>query len=102
MTEETTKEAVTAFLVVKDESGFYTALTNLDTKVNVQGVATLQDIKAACFEIIDSINQQTIAAAVVSKLVQLNNPQPEAPVSEPVDEAEVVSEGASVSTEASE
>jgi hypothetical protein len=90
------KEAVTAFIIVKDDKGFYTAITDLATEINIEDVATLQDIKTACTEILDSINQQTIAASVVSQLIQLNRP---AQSEEAVEEATVVTDEATETAE---
>ena len=86
------KNPTTAFIIVKDADGFYTALTDLTVDINPDNTATLQDVKIACIEILNSINQQEVIASVMSQLLK---PTPAATEEEPVEEANVVTEEAS-------
>jgi len=48
-------KAQSAFLIVQRENGAYLAVTDLDSKVEVQRPVSLQDIKVACREISDAV-----------------------------------------------
>jgi len=80
MTEETNLEAVetvsedvvieaeTVFLVVKDKSGLFRALTDVTTKINADRSASLLDIRNACRDIASSIQTHETAQVVVALL----------------------------------
>jgi hypothetical protein len=68
------KKLETAFLVYKDVDGDYTAVTDVLDATDKERQATLQDVKAACFALLDTIRQQEISQKVVEALKALQTP----------------------------
>lgn len=60
----------TAFLMLQENDGTWRVTTDLNTKFNAVSQATRLDIRLGCQEIANIINQQDIAANVVTLLVQ--------------------------------
>lgn len=57
-------KAKIAFMVVQASNGSYYALNQLDTPVDAEHLATLQDIKVGCQEIRDAIYRTDIVNSV--------------------------------------
>lgn len=71
----------TAFLMVQEADGAWRVTTDLTTQFQVAKIATRLDIRLGCQEITNIINQQDIAANVVTLLAQnfsANAPQTDA------------------------
>lgn len=87
MSEEATEKqpikARTAFMVVQAPNGSYYALNQLDTPVDVDHMATLQDMKIGCQEIRDAIYRTDIVNSVKAIL----EPKQDEPVSSSIREA---------------
>ncbi len=91
MSEEITNEtsakepikAKTAFMVVQAPNGSFYALNQLDTPVDAEHLATLQDMKVGCQEIRDAIYRTDI----VNSVKALFAPKPEEPVASSIREA---------------
>lgn len=81
--EKPTIQAVTAFIVIQATNGTYYALNQLDTPIDVQHVASLQDMKVGCQEIRDAIYRTDIVNSVKAILT----PKTEEPVSSSIREA---------------
>jgi hypothetical protein len=60
----------TAFLMLKEQDGTWRVTTDLTPSFKVESQATRLDIRIGCQEIASIINQQDIAANVVTLLVQ--------------------------------
>jgi hypothetical protein len=75
----------TAFLMIKDVDGTWRVTTDLVTPINAEYQATRLDIRIGCQEIANIINQQDIAANVVTLLVEnfsADNQRESAPTSD--------------------
>lgn len=66
--EVTPIKAKTAFMVIQGENGAFYALNGLSTPVDVEHVATLQDMKIGCQEIRDAIYRTDIVNSVKALL----------------------------------
>ena len=64
------RSGVTAFLLVKLDSGVWKAVTDLTTPLAVDRQAVVTDIKQGCQEIGDAIRTQELAWAVSQHLKQ--------------------------------
>lgn len=64
------RSGVTAFLLVKLDSGAWKAITDLTVPLAVDRAAVVTDIKQACGEIRDAIQVQELAWAVSERLKQ--------------------------------
>ena len=64
------RSGVTAFLLIKLDSGVWKAVTDLGTPLAVDRAAVVTDIKQACGEIADSIRTQETAWAISQYLQQ--------------------------------
>ncbi len=69
-TEMVQRSGVTAFLLVKLDSGVWKAVTDLATPLAVDRQAVVTDIKQGCQEIGDAIRTQELAWAVSQHLKQ--------------------------------
>ena len=88
VSEETTPakepiKAKTAFMVVQALNGTYYALNQLDTPVDVEHMASLQDMKVGCQEIRDAVYRTDIVNSVKAILT----PKEPEPVSSSIREA---------------
>lgn len=79
-------EVTTAFLVVRDKDGFFSALTDLTTDVALERPATIQDIKFACYELLEAITQNSVSNAVMAKLAEIGQSAPQTGEDSPVKE----------------
>jgi hypothetical protein len=70
----------TAFLVYKDESGAFTAVTDIEVDADQDRQATRQDVKLACISLLETINQQDIAQ-IVTEAIKSLTPALETPAS---------------------
>lgn len=66
--EKKSIQAKTAFIVIQTANGSYYALNQLDTPIDVQHVASLQDMKVGCQEIRDAIYRTDIVNSVKAAL----------------------------------
>lgn len=83
MSEKESIKAKTAFIVIQTESGSYYVLNKLDTPIDAQHLASLQDIKVGCQEVRDAIYRNDIVNSVIAGLA----PKPVETVSSSIREA---------------
>lgn len=60
----------TAFIMVKDVNGTYTAFTDVTIPLEIANTPTRQDIKTACLEILDSIRRDDIVMSIMAQIAQ--------------------------------
>lgn len=65
--------AKTAFMVIQNENGMYYAVNDLESPINVQFKASVQDIKIGCREIVDAVARTDMYNLINAVLAQ--NPQ---------------------------
>ena len=81
-------DGVTAFLIIKKESGDWYATAELGMKPNIQRPASMEDIKHGCQDIVESMLQTNIAFTVTNMLKgYLATPEAEKDVSSSIREA---------------
>jgi 2-keto-3-deoxy-L-rhamnonate aldolase RhmA len=72
------QEVITAFIISVNKDGTFTASVDLSADLAVERKATVQDIKIAVNEIVDSIRATEAARATVSLINSINSQQAQA------------------------